>query len=242
MGTHRDDEAGAAGAQQELDRVTNLHSRGKIDDQELQTLVEAIRAVNEKRARGWFASSLISPFEKISASALWGTGIGVIAVLQCAATKMPLGFAGVLDFKIEASGAERQYMLIPTFHNLINIVTIALTFFWGAKIAGARKLRFLDFLGSLAFSRLPYGILAAFLFAWNYFSPIVISLENKNSLSLIFTSFLAICALTWMLILYFQALRHASGLEGQRLWMVYLLGVGIAEFLSFGLCRFVPIG
>ena len=177
-------------------------------------------------------SWLFNPFERIAgAQALWIGGLIAVA-MSALALPVKAHFPGVIDYKLGVALPFVRLLL----QNAIAVMDLALCFYLGGLLAKRKRLRLIDFLGTLAVARLPYLLITAgfaLFAALGHFQLDLDAIQSGNfSTAFNISILVTVLALIWLLVLDFSALRVSSGLKGGRLWAVFIVGIIGAEALA----------
>jgi hypothetical protein len=140
-----------------------------------------------------------------------------------------LFYPGLFDFKFGNSSLGFGILLLQ---NIINVVGCAAVFYLGSRIARAKNLRAVDFVGTIAYARLPYFICAILIVFTN---PDVQNPDLQNLAHMMVIGIIGILFLIWQIVLLLAAFKEASGLQGRRLWAVFVPGLLLAEVATFSL-------
>jgi hypothetical protein len=150
--------------------------------------------------------------------------------------RLRLYFPGAVDFQIVQAGRPTFAWYELLLQNIINVTAVAALFYAGTRAYKQRNLRFIDFLGFVSFSRIAATTFILFVCALLPFFPELLSDHPDAQSPFVFVMALsATIGLVWQMILIFSALREASGLLRGRIWTVYIIGLILAEALSYGL-------
>lgn len=223
----------------EKERLGKMLKEGKISEEDYSLLLAAIEK-NSSRA-GYIFSILLNPFQKIAGFNALILGLIVILAMSFLGVAAKLyfpGILGVLNATVVKLPKIQMGVFLPLCQNIISWLTLTFLFFISAKIFQQKKLRFLDFLGTVALSRFPYLILTLSILLSKAISPGFMDIDLSKGLELhpsigmtLFGIFFTICAL-WQIITYFYALKESSGLIGKKLWISFLASIIIGEAIS----------
>lgn len=214
-------------------RVDSLLQNGRITKSDHQILVAAL----EKKDH--FLTTLltkaIDPFQSFSVTT--NILIGCVSILAMSSIGAGLGFhfRGALDFQIIAEGQRTFSFVELVIQNAVDVVCVAVFFYVGALFCRCKNLRFIDFLGTLMFSRLPSALFALFLFALGPLFPALLprKVEAHDVVGSIVLAVVAIAFLAWEVTLIFSSLKESSGMKGKQLWMTFVFGLIVAEATSY---------
>lgn len=216
-------------------RIDKMLAAGKISEQDHKDLISVLGSKSGGSTR--FLSWAINPFESVSSGAALILGPFILLAMSFLGSKLGVYFPGVLDLQIVQAG-KRSYNLTELLtQNLIAIFTLASVFYISAHLFKKRNLRFLDFAGFTALSRVPYALFVLILFILENISAGLLprSAETTKGGSIIVLAVLAVVALVWQIVLLFSAQKNASGLKGHSLWISFVCSLVAAEAFSYGL-------
>lgn len=223
----------------EKQRISNLLSTGRIGQVDYDILVAAIEGKASTSQQ--IVAVLINPFQKVSGFRALLFGMLFIGLLSLLGALSGLYFPGALDFQIVPDGKRLLTSGELVIENIVNVLSLSVLFYLGAIFCRQRNMRFIDFLGTLAFSRFPYVIFALILYLASLIIPGVIPHKDvpQQTLEVLFITLFAVFALVGQMVLIFSALRESSGLKGKSLWSIFTLGVILGEVMSYALNGFL---
>lgn len=205
------------------EQILTMVSSGKITAAEGDELLKAASAPKRSAYR-----LLLNPFEYVSS--MTGLAIGVaVVVAGFALSRLGVRFDGALDV--------HPLPTVPSVRDAVldQLVAWPLTagIAWLVSLLLARKGRFVDFLGMVGIARIP--LLAMGLVAALTQDHMPTSAADASSVSPLFVMILlavALPALTWNLVLFFQGFRTASGTQGAKAVIGFIAAVVLAEVVS----------
>lgn len=210
-------------------RIDDLLASGRIGAEDHRLLIDALERKASPVHR--LLSLLANPFSHLSSTTALVLGLLFIAALGVLGAQSSLYFPGVLDIQILSEGQKALGVVGVVIENSVNTATLALVYYLCALIGRQRNLRLIDFAGSVAFSRLPYALFAGVAM---FFSDLTHHrAEQPPNIQIVAISIIAIVFLIWNLLLVFSALKESSGMKGKALWTSYILGVVVAEAISY---------
>lgn len=219
-------------------RVDRLLSSGQISEDDHRILVSALGSAKDRQrhdSRHSFALDLIlNPFAKLSAFTALALGLIGCVLLSWLGEKLQIHFRGALDLQILQQGSTPITLTTALIQNLVDALGLSLCFYLLAFAFRKPNLRFIDFLSSVAASRLSYFCFAALLAALVPFFPGLLprTTEAGKLTEGICLAILGLLFLVWHLLLLFSAVRDSSGLKGRALWFTYVAGILIAELIT----------
>lgn len=201
----------------EKQRLLKLLDENKISEEEYHLLSKSLD--KPKVSIESFFDLLIKPYPKIplSSSILFGSIFLIATSVMAHYAKMH--FPDPLTVLTIGKSLSIPELLMQ---NLIIVFTVSGLFFGLSKLLKQKNIRYLDFLSYILVSRFPYFLLTAFVYLSFLLIP---SLQDPNSISPNFGIILKIISFTlliWQVILYFTALKEASGLDNKKTLFVYI--------------------
>jgi hypothetical protein len=150
-------------------------------------------------------------------------------------------FIGLADSSapLELKGAT----LSPTFtlllyQNTVCWLTLSILFLLSAKVFDQKGTRIIDFFGTLALARLPYLVLTLFLIVVKKYNPGILNVDPGKiyqlyaSFTMIIVNFIWSLLFVWQIVSYFYALKESSGLNGNKLWISFVVSILIGDVIS----------
>lgn len=132
-------------------------------------------------------------------------------------------------------------------NQIIQWLLLSIIYYVFAIVCRIQNLRFIDFLALIAIAYMARTIFSLELFVINliapdfvrystdlsklaqYYSKVLVSIWGINQYLMEF----------WLYRLYFVSLELASGLTKLRLWVVFILGLILAQSINFNLARYL---
>ena len=222
----------------ELERLANMLHEHKISVEDYQLLTEAL---NKKSTFDSIEKNMwVNPFQKIGEYKAVGWGIALMLMMSVLGTYANVFYDGVLGYLVP-TGIKTK--LTPNFYlllyqNSIACLTVALMYFFLAKIFKAKQIRLIDFIGMVMLSRYPILISVAFTYLEALVRPDLFQFVPSEGFELRFSIFGAISAMIfmfctiWQIATYFFALKESSGLTGKKLWISFILTMGLGEIIA----------
>lgn len=125
--------------------------------------------------------------------------------------------------------------LLLVYQNVITCLTLSVSYILFAKIFQQKRLRIIDFFGTVVFSRLPFLIYLMFLLLVQVAIPDFIANPMAHfhpSWIVAIASLVNILLALWQIAIYFYALKESSGLTGNKLWISAIGSFVIATAIS----------
>lgn len=214
-------------------RIDNMLATGQISTEDHTILTEALG--NRKNKFQWMMSYVFDPFASVSSGTALAIGVALMLAMSFFGSQLGIYFPGAIDLQIAGKGRVFDGFGKLLFQNGVAVLSIAGAFFVGALLFKKRNLRLIDFLGFVALARLPYALFTFVLF---FLSPAFPSLLPRTDDvtpggGMIVIAILSLAVLVWQGVLMFSAQKYASGLKGKYLWISFVLGLIVAEALSY---------
>lgn len=227
----------------EQQKLSAMLSENKISNEDYQLLLTAMERQN---ARQSIFPLFINPFQKIAGYKALGLGLIMIAVMSYIGVAADVYFTSILDC-LNAANMKHMQVLRPYFtlllsQNMINWLVLSATFILAAVIFRQKRIRVVDFLGTVALARFPYLILTALIAIVWIINPSLLNFDLTKttttydfSLSAAFIDFMWQFCYAWQITTYFFALKESSGLTGNKLWIGFFIALFTAEQISHAL-------
>ena len=221
----------------EKNKLSLMLRENKISEDDYILLVNAIET---QETKGSFFSLLINPFQKIAG--LYALIIGIIAIicLSYLGVYADVYYSGILDClnaaNLKHTNASHPNFLLLLSQNIINLIVLSTIFTTATVIFKQKRIRIIDFLGTVALARFPYLVLTAFIaIVWIVqpslldFDPSKTMFQYKPNFSSILIDFMWQFCYAWQITTYFFAFKESSGLNGTRLWFGFIMSLLIAD-------------
>lgn len=184
---------------------------------------------------------LLNPFQKIA---------GIKALFLGVITLILISFFGVVAkvyylspmSTINALALAKQVITHPflflLYQNVVCWLVLALSLLLAAKILQRKTVRVIDFLGTVAFARVPTLIATIYLAVLRVTYPSILYIDYSKGMQLhfslaqyLFTAPVIILAI-WQAMIYFYAYKESSGLTGKKGIFSFITVLVIAECIS----------
>lgn len=224
----------------ELERLMKMRKENRISESDFHMLTKSL---SEKSFCSILESSaLINPFQKIAGFKALLIGIIIMVVMSLLGVYANIYIDGSLGF-IVANGlkvARKPSFLLLLYQNTVACLCLAGLFFFSAILLGQKRIRLVDFLGTVTFARYPICVSIVLFMIENWLTP---DRFNGDYSKLHFSIIGSLGALLWSACYiwqgmnYFFAFKESSGLDGKRLWSAFLFTMVIADIVSINLTR-----
>jgi hypothetical protein len=224
----------------EKKKLLAMLNENKITKDDYQLLLNAIEGKSQQSLYSWF----INPFAKIAGFRALVIGIIIIIALSVSGEFAQVYYSGIFDC-LNASNLKHMQVHMPTFtlllqQNLVNWLVLSTVFMTIARLFRQKRLRVLDFFGTVAMSRFPYLVLSTFiLIIWKIdptlldFDPVKINIKQFHfSIPYMIIDFAWQFCYAWQVTTYIFAFKESSGLRGTRLWIGFVVSIFIADALA----------
>lgn len=184
---------------------------------------------------------LINPFQKIAGFNALILGMVVMIFMSYFGVIAKVYFPGVLSV-LNASAVVNQKIennfFLLAYQNLVAWLVLAGMFMMAAKIFQQKRVRIVDFLGTVALARFPLLILTLFMSIIRVVNPGFLAIDLSKgiplhpSIAMSVFSAIAICLFIWQVATYFYALKESSGLIGKKLWLSFIVSLILGECIA----------
>lgn len=227
----------------ENERLKIMLKENKISDSDFKLLAAAL----DKKSifLNIESSMLLNPFQKIAGLNALLIGLIIMIGMSIIGLIPKVYFDGIfgcmLSSNIKTEMRPEFYLLL--YQNIVNCLVMTILFLASAIIFRQKRIRIIDFFGTVALSRYPYLILVIFIALLYTFDPTFFHEDTSKGyemhLSIIGTiaSFVWTACFIWQLMTLFFALKEASGLDGKRLWASFLIAIFLGDTISIMLSR-----
>jgi hypothetical protein len=183
---------------------------------------------------------LINPFQKIAGLYSLVAGFLIIISMSMIGSFAKVYFDGALAFNIASTFAHVKFL--PNFYlllyqNLLSWLILSGLFVLSAKLFQQKRIRFVDFLGTIAFARYPFLILTIFTLLLQFIHPGL--LASDASLFVQSYNIVWLFCYAWQISTYFYALKESSGLAGKNLWISFVTSIVLADMTTEYFSRLV---
>ncbi len=226
----------------DVEKLTDLLNEGKISEGDFKLLSSAL--VNHKSGIQSLLSLTINPFQKIAGTSALLIGLIVIFMMSYLGVIAKVYFPGVIDCLNSAVVKNPRIPLsfsVLLYQNIICWFVLSILFFIGAKIFQGKKIRSIDFFGTVAFARFPFLLLTVLISIIQIVNPSFMNIDitkgipSHMSFGMILFSLFAVGFGVWQITTYFFALKVSSGLTGRKLWMIFITAIVLGEAISWPL-------
>jgi len=224
-------------------RLERMLKENKISQQDYNTLLVAL----EKKSffSRMESSLLLNPFQKIAGGKALVIGMMILVAMSYIGVIAKVYFIGPLtavNYTILTKQTMDIGFLLLAYQNIICWLVLSALFVIAAKILQKKKLRIIDFLGTVSLARFPLLLLTIIMSIIRQVSPAMLDIDMTKGIPLHYASsgeyvLNAIVAilLVWQIITYFYAMKESSGLVGKKLWLGFIVPVIAGELIALPL-------
>lgn len=228
----------------EQERLLNMCRNNKISELDYQMLSKALN----KTSTVWSIedSLLINPFQKIAGIKALILGLILMVVMSIVGAYANVYYDGILAYifplGIKTPVAPGFFLLL--YQNLVACLTLSILFLISSFAYHQKRIRFIDFFGTVFLSRYPLFISLLFTMLHKFIEPKPFNDNISKGFELHFTlvgmisNLIFFACIIWQIMTYFFALKEASGLEGKRLWGGFIASILLGDIISMSLSRF----
>lgn len=227
-------------------RLLTLLKDKKITQDEYQKLSNALE---KTPASNTIFGLLINPYQRIAG--LWALilGFGIIAIISYLATIAQTYFPGIVSvlnaMAVQNAEVGTDFQLL-LYQNIVGWGVLSVLFILTAIICQQKRIRWIDFMGTVALARFPYILLLAFIATIRVMYPSFLAIKDgaifTQELSMgtfLFGAVVTTCII-WQIVTYFFALKESSGLQGKKLWGGFIACIVIGELIA-GYLTMMPV-
>lgn len=223
----------------EQQKLAQMLQENKINEADYRLLLSALERTSEQSIFSW----MINPFQKIAGLQALVLGLLVILSLSIIGTYARVYFAGVLDC-LNAANLKHLQVMMPNFklllmQNIIDWLVLSTVFLIAALLLKQKRIRVIDFYGTVALARFPYIILSLFIALVWIISPQSLNFDlTDKTMKFEFSyigkllDFMWQFCYAWLITTYFFAFKESSGLNGTRLWIGFVISLFIADQIA----------
>lgn len=229
---------------EEIALLRKMLAEEKISEHDYQLL----SAVVDKKpfTKETISSFIINPFQRLAGFQALAFGILIIIAMSFIGVYAGVYFEGVTGSTIASSFKNAKVQpnfLFLLYENAVTCLSLTFCFVVAAKIFGQKRIRLIDFLGTVTFSRLPYLILVTYIVIERWLRPSFYNFDPAKdyefhfSIISMLSNSLWSLFYVWQIALYYHALKESSGLTGKKLWISFLISIVLCEIAGLYLTR-----
>lgn len=228
----------------EKQKLLVMLRENKITKEDYQLLINSIKTSEGHPIYAWF----INPFQKIAGIKSVILGLLVLVTLSATGVVAGVYYPSILDC-LNASAMPYTNAIKPNFsllliQNIVNWLALSLVFYLVSISLKQRRIRLIDFLGTVAVSRFPYIVLSLLIVLVWKIDPKILNFDSHINTEFHFhfsvinfmINFMWEFCYAWQITTYLFSLKESSGLNGTKLWVGFvislILGVAISGAIN----------
>ena len=185
-------------------------------------------------------SFLVNPFQKIAGVYALVSGwiiICMMSYLGSVGKFYSVGVIGSLNASVVTHSHVQPTFLLIVYQNSVVWFVISVFFLVFSKMFQQKRLRIIDFFGTVALARFPFLILTTLLVIMCFINPSIMNVDFKKGLDLHPSLFMSVFGVgvvlcfIWEIVSYFYALKESSGLVGKKLWISFIVALVLSEII-----------
>lgn len=216
-----------------------MFEQNKISREDYQLLSAAID--KKSPVLSPLFSMLINPFQKIAGIKALLMGLAVLAGMSYLGVFAKVYFTDIFNFNYAPffKNHVQPTFILLFYQNLICWLLLSGLFIVAAKIFHQKRIRIIDFFGTVALAKFPTLILVALTWVNQIIDPSVTDITsytkeyhfNVSIIKYLFGLISLICFI-WQVTSYFYALKESSGLIGKKLWSSFIVAILSGEMIA----------
>ena len=126
--------------------------------------------------------------------------------------------------------------LLLAYQNIVSWLILSAMFILAAMILQKKKIRIIDFLGTVSLARFPALLITILIGIVRMINPSILDVDMSKGISL-HASFsqtllgvLMMVLIVWQIFTYFYAFKESSGLIGKKLVLGFIASIIAAEY------------
>ena len=219
------------------ERLMGMLNENKISQDDYNTLLVALE---KKSFFLKLQSSLwLNPFQKIAGFKALIMGMMILLAMSGMGVIAKVYFVGSISI-INASAVAKQTMdisfLLLAYQNIVSWLILSAMFILAAMILQKKKIRIIDFLGTVSLARFPALLITILIGIVIMINPSILDVDMSKGISL-HASFsqtllgvLMMVLIVWQIFTYFYAFKESSGLIGKKLVLGFIASIIAAEY------------
>ncbi len=220
-------------------RLLEMLQEKKITEDDYHLLLSALRK------RAFFSkissSMLLNPFQKIAGGRALIIGIMIMLSMAYIGVTGKTYFLSPLSI-VNASALAPQTkainFLLLAYQNGVAWLVLVAFFMGSTHLLQKRKIRLVDFLGTVALALFPSLLVTIFVCIVRIMNPSFLEIDltqglpihasmNEMVFGLVISSLMI-----WQLITYFYALKESSGMVGRKLCLSFIVSMVLSIFIA----------
>ena len=230
------------------ERLMVMLNENKISQDDYNTLLVALE---KKSFFLKLQSSLwLNPFQKIAGFKALIMGMMILLAMSGMGVIAKVYFVGSISI-INASAVAKQTMdisfLLLAYQNIVSWLILSAMFILAAMILQKKKIRIIDFLGTVSLARFPALLITILIGIVRMINPSILDVDMSKGISL-HASFsqtllgvLMMVLIVWQIFTYFYAFKESSGLIGKKLVLGFIASIIAAEYSGLPLTTMLTL-
>lgn len=224
-------------------KLLAMFKENKISSSEYQMLLTALNKQSfcTQIENSWF----INPFQKIAGFKALLLGLVVLVIMSLVGTYAGVYFDGILGYMMPYHlKAMKPNFLLLVYQNIVAWLVLSLVFLSMAILLKQKRIRVIDFFGTVLLARVPILISLLFNLFLKYYNPDLFKADDLSkgielhlTLANTFSWLVFMGTLAWVLMTYLFAFKESSGTEGKKLWIGYITSIVLGNILALILTR-----
>ncbi|CDZ77961.1 hypothetical protein BN59_02257 [Legionella massiliensis] len=218
-------------------KLLMMRKDNKISESDYQMLLAAL---NKKSLCTQIENSIfINPFQKIAGFKALTLGLILLILMSALGVYADVYFDGTLGYMMAYNiKAVKPNLVLLIYQNLVSCLTVSCLFILAAVLCKQKRIRIIDFFGTVAFSRYPIFISLIFFTIFKYLDPQTFQYDRTKEIEFhlsflnSFENFVIFGAIFWQLMTYFFAFKESSGMEGKNLWGSFFTTIILGEVFA----------
>lgn len=224
------------------EKLLNMLKEGKISENDFKVVSLALE--KKKFSIPSLLLFAFNPFQKIAGWYALILGAITIIIMSYLGTIAKVYFPGIIDclnsVVVKNPKTPLNFYLL-LYQNIICWLVLSILFIGIAKYLPNKKIRMLDFFGTVALARFPYLLLTLLLSIIQIVNPSFMDIDLSKgveihlSMPMILFGLFAAGFGIWQITTYFYSFKVSSGLIGKKLWIGFILAMVLGEAISWQL-------
>lgn len=214
---------------QEKEKLIAMLKRKKISENEFHLLTAALS--KKSICENVEETLWINPFKKIAGLKALLLGLLIMAGMSIFGTYANLYFDSPFSamFALGIKTTVKPSFLLLMYQTIASCLVLGSLYYIAALIFGRKRLRLIDFFGTVALSRYPYLVLSAFAALIYFLYPAVFQIDVSKGYDLhpsiadTMLDLVWMACYVWQILTYMFAFKESSGLEGKKFWISFMV-------------------
>lgn len=226
----------------EQERLLSMRKKNKISESDYLMLANAL---NKKSPWSIENSLLVNPFQKIAGYKALFIGLILMIVMSAVGAHAKIFYDGTLGFIFPLgikTPLEPSFFLL-LYQNAVICLTLSIFFLVSSFVCNQKRIRYIDFFGTVFLSRYPLLISLLFTMLHNFLETKPLNLDLSQGFELhlrflgVLNNLIFLACMIWQIMTYFCALKESSGLNGKKLWGSFITCMLVGDVVAMILSR-----